>query len=81
MDKYLAKCKAKFSYQYPDMQELKKRAEEIMREEVIETTTKMSCSRCKSTNISITSAQTRGSDEATTTFARCLDCGFTKKTN
>lgn len=37
------------------------------------------CRRCKSTNTSLTRAQTRSGDEPLTNFIYCLDCGYKLK--
>jgi transcription factor S len=44
-------------------------------------TIKMECPRCGNTTANVWLVQTRGSDESSTQFLRCINCGYTYREN
>jgi transcription factor S len=44
-------------------------------------TIKMDCPRCGNTTANVWLVQTRGSDESSTQFLRCINCGYTYREN
>jgi DNA-directed RNA polymerase subunit M len=44
-------------------------------------TVRIDCPRCKNNTANVWQVQTRGSDESSTQFFRCLSCGYTFREN
>ena len=83
MEKYLTKIKGLYfnSDVIHDIDWIYDEAEKIVKEEVVKTKIQYKCAKCKSSDISIESVQSRSCDEPASLLITCRQCGYCKKKN